>query len=77
MTIVLLVCLYVQEPEPDESRLNHYCAIEARSLPCDIKVKVLPDGSYSFASIQIKVKSVYDKENLRLDDPNPKVRNNL
>lgn len=67
MTIVLLVCLFVQESEPDESRLNHYCAIEAQSLPCDIKVKVLPDGPYYFAFIQIKVKSVNYKENLRLD----------
>lgn len=53
MAIVRLVRLYIQKSEPDESRLNHYCAIETWSLPCDIKAKVLPDGSYPFTFIQI------------------------
>lgn len=53
VTIVLTVSLYICESEPDESRFNHNCEIEALALPCDIKVKVLPDGSYSVAFIQI------------------------
>ena len=44
---MLLVCVYIWRSDPDESRFNHNCAFEAGALPCDIKVKVLPDGSYS------------------------------
>lgn len=53
---MLLVCVYIWRSDPDESRFNHNCAFEAGALPCDIKVKVLPDGSYSVAFIQISLK---------------------
>lgn len=39
------IVLYVQESEPDKSKLIYYFAIRVESLPGDIKVKVPPDGS--------------------------------
>lgn len=57
---MLHVCVYVRRSDPDESRFNHNCAFEAGALPYDIKGKVLPDGSYSVAFIQISLKYQQD-----------------
>lgn len=76
VTIVLLVCLYVWEAEPDESRFTYNFTIEVLTLVCDIKVRVFHDETYSVDFIQISrnsnVTSAFYKYMCGLGNSNPK-----